>query len=587
MREERMASRKVLYGGVLAALALVWWGTHRSAGDPAPDTGAAAVGRDAPGAPAFRRFVDGHWVVVRPGIHLPMRPVGAPDGLVRVRGTVREARGGAPVANVEVVYSGVDGEATTQAGADGSYQIDVPAGAYRAFVRADGYVSVGFEGPPRLPAPPSADDAGAPVDELAPLVAIARDESGVDLRVDASGTVRGRVFDKAGHPVPHAVVRAHGSERPILGTDVAETDTDGTFRLDLPVGAYALEATHPDYAGLDGARTELDVAPGARPDAVDLTLVAGCVIRGHVVAADGGPAADGAIERLFAGRGDFGPAGRIGDDGTFRWATVEEADIELRAWPWKSPPSPARTFRCTEGARYDVTFQLPGSSPDLDGTIATADGRAAPGAFLDIFALSPGGMNQQERADADGHWAVYALPAGEYLVTATVDGSGAVQRHVQVPAHGVALALGGTGAVTGTVAGVDDGTVTMVIGRCEVDADVGMMSAPAMRLVPVHAGHFVVSGVPACKLSLAVQANDRSDVTSVEVAAGQTATASFDVTAGAEPPDDVDVDHGPYLDESEDDGELNGGLDGEGDLEDGAPPAAGDDDAPAPGVHTD
>ena len=57
-------------------------------------------------------------------------------------------------------------------------------------------------------------------------------------------------------------------------------------------------------------------------------------------------------------------------------------------------------------------------------------------------------MNQQERADDDGNWVVFALPAGEYSVTAHVPGEGIASAHVTVPGRDVVLqALSGTGSL--------------------------------------------------------------------------------------------------------------------------------------------
>src|SRR5262249_43138162 len=155
-----------------------------------------------------------------------------------------------------------------------------------------------------------------------------------------------------------------------------------------------------------------------------------------------------------------------------------------------------QTFHCTDGARHEATLHVNDADADLDGTIKTADGRPARGAFLDIFALSPGGMNQQERADDDGNWEVYSLPAGDYMVTAVVDGQGAVRQRVTVPSHDVALALSGTGAIAGSVGGLDDGTLALSM-RCG-----GHGGVLEPRLVLVKDGRFRVDGVPACAMSV-------------------------------------------------------------------------------------
>ncbi len=529
-------SRLVLAGGVAAALALLWWVTRGDDHDPQASADAHGDGAEGgAGRNAFlpiRRLADGRWGASR----FAPRTGGPADGLVRVRGTVVDAHDKTPVGDVAVVFSGADGEAETTAAADGTYSIDIPAGGYHAFVRGDGVMSVGPFSMERLPGPPEAP-GGAPTDALAPLITVARDESGVDLPVEQGGIVTGRVVDRAGHPIAGALVRAQGESRPVLGTDVAETDATGAYRLELPSGNYVIDAAHPDYGGLDTDSTELDLLPGTRKITLDLTMTAGCIVRGRVFGPDGKPAADGAIEGRV-GDDEFHPIGRIEANGTFRFQTTATVAFELRAWPWKSPPSAGQPFRCSEGARFAADFHLGTSTPDLDGTIATADGRPAAGAYLDVMAQDGRGESQQERADASGAWAVYSMPPGDYVVTANVPGEGAVSKRVHVPTHAVALALGGTGAIAGTLKGVPDGIIAMTVSSCSGDPSPDR-GGQTSRLVPVHDGQFRIDGLPACRVFISTSVGMRAVGELVEIEPGHDGVISLDLT----PPRHVTV-HG-------------------------------------------
>jgi hypothetical protein len=455
---------------------------------------------------------------------------------VHVAGTVFEAGTTRAVGGGEVVFTGPNGETTATADAAGRYEIDVVPGLYRPFVRGQGHVSVAPRRPERVPGPPRAQSVGESHHELGPLVVITGDESGVDLLVQTSGLLTGRVSNRRGEPVAHAIVRARGGDRPLSGTDIAETDDEGTFTLELPVGGYRLDASHADYAGLDGSRTYVEIDADLRPGSVDLTLVAGCVIRGHVLGGNGVPTSDGSIEHRTEGMDAFRPSGPIEADGSFRWTTTMEGEVTLRAWPWKAAPSNAETFHCTDGARHEATLLMPDVSADLDGKIAKADGSPAAGAFIDIYAITPGGMNQQERADADGEWAVYSLPAGEYMVTATVDGEGSLQRRITVPAHEVKLALSGTGTITGTINGVRDGAVNMAVSGC-MSGDSVPYAQGIIRLVPVHGGRFQIDRVQACRVTVLARAGGETARAEVAVTANRVATTSFDLS----PRRDLDV----------------------------------------------
>ena len=515
----KAVNRRSLVAAALLALALLWWSSRGSRPTPPPAAGSAA--QSPLGFAPIRRLGDGSW---GRSFAAPIHP--GNDGLVHVRGTVKDAHDGTPVGGVDVVFSGAGGEAEATASADGTYEITIAPGAYRAFVRGDGVMSVGVPSPDRLPGDPAdLAIADAPVTELAPAIAVERDAAGVDLPVERGGTVTGHVTDRAGHPIAHALVHAHGELRPVLGGDVAESDASGVFTLELPAGNWELEASHPDYAG---GVASLDLLPGTRQTSMDVTMDAGCIVRGHVFAADGGPAGDGALEARVDG-GEFSPAGRIEPDGSYRLAIPGTVDFDLRAWPWKSPPSKPQSFKCSEGARFDADFELDRGQADLDGTIATADGRPAAGAFLDVIGTSDGAQSQQERADASGAWAVYALPPGDYVVTATIPGEGAVTKNVRVPAHGVALALGGTGAIDGTIKGADDGTLEMALGRCD-DQPAVVYTAPETRLVPVHDGRFHLDRVPACSMYVSATVHGRAVGDEVTVHANEQTAIALDAT---------------------------------------------------------
>jgi hypothetical protein len=466
----------------------------------------------------------------------------APSGdLVLVEGHVVDALSRAAVGGVEVVFVGAGGETSTTAEADGTYALELPRGEYRAFVRGDYVISVGAAPYERLPSAPDVTAASAPDDTLATIVSVGTSQRGVDLEVQRSGVVVGKVVDQTGRPVIGAVVRvAVGAWRPVLGTHIAETGSDGSFRLEVPAGYYELEAAHPDYAGPQpngGAMPGVMVYPEMETTA-EVTLARGCVITGRAVRRDGSAAGPGALERSF-GDDQFSPAGTIADDGTFRYTTVMDERITLRAWPWKSPPADAQTISCSEGGRHVVEFVVPDRSPDLTGRIVSANGMAAPGAYVDIYGLTPGSMNQQERADDDGNWAVFALPAGEYSVTAHVPGEGIASAHVTVPGRDVVLQLSGTGSLAGRVEGVDDGeTFQLQVAGCFSDGG-SVMVPPSQRVVPVDNGRFRVDGLPACTVIAYARTSNRMQPIQVEVRAGS--TASFDLDLAPPRPKTVRV----------------------------------------------
>lgn len=413
---------------------------------------------------------------------------------------------GAAAPNADVVFKAGAREELARTGADGRYKIVLPAGSYRVFVRGDGVLSVGTQDRQRLPGLPIAAAAGALDESLAPQVTLTHDATGVDLLTVRSGVVTGTVFDPEARPVMNAVISAHpigpGGQRdprprPVLGTDVAITRYDGTFELRLPDGDYQLAASHPSFADL-GEVGAVDVHGGTRH--VSLTLVKGCVITGKVVDASGHPVGEGALERKFGDR-EFVANGRVLPDGTFRWTTTDEAEVVLRAWPWHRPPADPKRFRCRDGARIATTFSIPDRAPDLSGSLIDNRGAPMPFAELDIQPLDPGGIAQMERTDANGKWAVFALPPGRYAIAAMTR-RGIVAKLVRVPSFTEQLALSGTGRIEGTTTNLTTGAFELAPTAC-LDASTLALPHDA-RLVPVTNGRFVVDDLPACDLQFAV-----------------------------------------------------------------------------------
>ena len=513
-------TRIVLAAAVLVLLGL---GLRRLVGDASGDDEAAAhsapphrtIGPDLGEALGAAKRVRSGKLGIAPN---------TPDGTVAVTGQVIDVGDHSPVPNVEVVFKSALGEEATTTDPQGNYRVAVTPGVYRAFVRDDTVLSVGTPDRIRLPAMPTADVAGVPDEALMPLVIASADVDNIDLSVMRGGAVMGSVVDTAGHPVEGVVLRARGGNgmRPALGTDLAESDAKGAFELRLPPGEYMLDATHGRYAGV-AASARVRVLSGGHATA-NVIVTAGCVITGKVRRPDGSAAGDGAIEKQW-GQTDleFGPAGRVDADGTFRWVTTEEASVTLRAWPWKSPPSNIRTFACKDGARFtDVVFDLPNRGPDIDGVLLDHDGRPVPFAFVDLAPLD-NGIGQQERTDAEGHWAVYAMPAGSYRATATATGAGVVEQTIASPRHGVQLRLSGLGSISGTTGSLANGSFELALEACG-----DSLKLPAeSRIVTVTGGRYRVDDVPACELTVAATWHGHKTVALASVPDGGSAEVAL------------------------------------------------------------
>lgn len=543
-----MSARVKISALIAVSLALAWFGYRWLDGDSPPED-AVTDEEHALRGPQRMVFRDGTFVP------LDLRELSAVledaftrvPGLVRVSGSVRDSESGEPIPGAEVVFANEMGETSALAESDGRYEIVMQPGFYRAFARADGYVAVGSMLFERLPENhPDPGAVGLPRDELAPLLAVFRDQSNVDMHLHGGARIVGTVYDTAGRPVSGAIItgRLAGfrglQTRLILGTDMDESDLQGAFELDVPAGSIELSASHRDFAGLsDESSSFLFVSPGD-VTRIDLTLTAGCILEGRVVDQRGELMGDGSLEG-DSGQpppNDFVPIGRI-TAGRFRFARTGSETLRMRAWPWKSPPSEPQTFQCSDGARFeDIVFVIPDADPDLEGTVVTPDGTPIAGAYIDIRPFDYRGMAQQERADAYGEWAFFSLPPGRYHLMAHVAEHGVVARSVTAPARGITLTLGGTGSISGTTRGLDNGVFELIINRCEsrsLDGDSTVMfddltMPQSTRLVPVENGAFHIDDLPACTLHAVARTPTRSQYIQVEIQSGDIANLALDLS---------------------------------------------------------
>jgi hypothetical protein len=506
------AARFAALGALIGAI--IWWWPR-----PAPPVSTGTTTGD-----AALRLLDGRWRQHLQRLRRPREDTPAP-GTVRASGRVVDGER-APVPFVEVVFAGPDGETSTIADATGHYDLALAPGTYRAYARGDGILSVGEPRDGAEPGPHAAWEIGSPDVELAIEVAVLHDTDDIDLEVVASGVIEGRVVDGAGAAVAGALVSLRGPSRSVIGADVAETDAAGRFRLEAPVGDTWLGASHADFAGVDWATaTELAVERGEVVH-TELVLVAGCIVRGRVVGADGTPVGEGTVglEDTFVDG-----AVPIGADGSFRWMTTDPDDVVLRAVPLRFAPSRPQRLACRDGARFDgVVLEIDDAAPDLEGTIVAADGSPAAGARLRFEPKDDGLEWQNTRADREGRWALYGVAPGRYQVTASIDGAGAIAEAVTAPRRGVRLRLGGAGVLVGSAAGVDGGAVSLELGPCRDDL---MPEGPALarRWIPVRDGRYRLDGVPACDRLAVFRAAGHIEEHWISVAAGAVVTLDVDL----------------------------------------------------------
>ncbi len=454
-------------------------------------------------------------------------------GLVHVRGQVLDQNSGEPIPGAEVIFTGLSGETSALCDTEGRYELELLPGFYRSYAQAANFIAVAPAAAQRMPEQDLVETIAVPRANIAPLAGLFRDRAAVNLYLVQGASLRARVVDEDGNPIAGATVAADSTRRlkVLSGSDVGESDGSGLVDLKVPSGTLTFRAQHDDYAG-SRPTTRVVLEPGEQGQ-VEIVLLRGCIIEGEVVFQSGSPALDGAFERRLS-NGVYQVAGKI-SQGKVRYTQGHEGEIVLRAWPWKSPPTEDHTFSCTVGATFrSEVFVVPKAEPKLTGKVVDGSGMAVPFAFVDAFAMQPGGTGQQERADAKGDFEFYSLGDGPYQLSVYQPGMGATVQLIEVPSSGVPLRLSGTGAILGSVDWLETGSLTMRY-RCNIRIDaeeaaqrdaVSMPMQSTLVLVENH--KFRVDEVPVCPIHGLLTDGERNERFTAEVRSQADTVLRFD-----------------------------------------------------------
>jgi protocatechuate 3,4-dioxygenase beta subunit len=396
----------------------------------------------------------------------------------RVSGVVVDPQG-SPLEGARVMYRGVSnwsqGATNERLDAviskkDGSFSIQaLPQGSFRITARADGY------------APGYSD-----------LITLdgETETTGVEVRMEAGATLRGKVVNKSGEPVPAARVRvsvaagrARGPRGRGGGVRQVFSDENGGFVLEgLRRKPHNVMATH-ESASSDIHNADLSVEPYDL--SMDITLNVDGVIAGVVVDSNDEPV-EGAQVSAFpdsrAGarrsRAEWrlrGFTSELSDSGgRFKISGLKpEEAYRVRASP--ATASGRSRIWLTEGTAAragdtDLKITLPADG-GVKGKVAFANGDA-PG----IFTVSVGWRRGTPFSSKDGKFELADLPPQEFSVT------------VQGPGFDK-LVLPGVEVLEGEVK--DLGTITVKQGRKVTGQVVGPNGSP-VEGATVRAGRMIL-----------------------------------------------------------------------------------------------
>ncbi|MEZ4702247.1 MAG: carboxypeptidase regulatory-like domain-containing protein [Rhodothermales bacterium] len=385
--------------------------------------------------------------LVMEGIDFFLEPLQVGSGAIE--GTVFAADGATPLARAEVVvyprdqpYRGT----TVTTDADGTYRIDnLYAGNYIVEAWAAGYFHQFYDGVERM--------------DLATAVPVGSDAtvSGIDFRLERSGSISGTVSSPDGSPIPNASIYVQTDFTmppdsmyidPIYW---AGTDEEGRFTVTgLSAGQYLVQAQaygqwFTVYAWYDGVTRIEDATPVAVENGrdtpgidfeLDLVGTTGS-ISGTVTTADGEPARE-AYLRLepFSDVPIYLSAfARTDENGTYTFENIPVGSYRVALDYWTDVFYTTiwydQVYRWEEATPVDVQenettagidFTLPRADGVIEGRVVDQDGHPVAGAYVFsspgsyVYPMDIGFGMAFGMTDSDGRYTIQRLIDGEYYV---------------------------------------------------------------------------------------------------------------------------------------------------------------------------
>lgn len=345
--------------------------------------------------------IDAGWAFDAPA---PAQTSPAPSRLVQ--GKVRDLKG-APVAGALVWSEGDPGVSCVKAGADGGFQIRLPASG-EAKLRA---VGAGYL---------LSDPKPAPRGQGPPLV----------LALAPAGSITGRVVDAAGQPLARVQIRA--TPDPWEGgpsRSWAWSRADGRFRLSrLPPGKlYEMAATRDGFAP---ASVKADALSSPKP--VRIVLERGATVLGMVLDPEGQPVPGAELDatlsrsnRVILGLSKVGePAGKAVSDAAGSFAVshlgIGRFDLRVKRKGFETLSVPGIEV-ADRAARIDLGALTLNRGAVVEGRVTGPDGAPLPEARVTLSpapdplarGLSvPGPYFSGTSTDSEGHFRFEDLRRG-------------------------------------------------------------------------------------------------------------------------------------------------------------------------------
>ena len=245
------------------------------------------------------------------------------------------------------------------------------------------------------------------------VTGVAAGASGVEIKLSAGETIRGRLVDASGAPVRAALLRADELQTAdpwtrSSDTPAVYTEATGAFAFErVPPGRYrivqVIEAN--TFGGVRPLRGGEDVASGA----TDVRLVAGAdaTITGTVVDEEGRPVADAAVTATPVGGG---PRCGATTDAKGAFTIANASDLVRYSLVTSVEDRPPAFAKDVAPGATGVVLKVP-RTRETTGRVLLADGKPYANAYVE-FSLEGTDWRTSAKTDAEGRFTASTLPDG-------------------------------------------------------------------------------------------------------------------------------------------------------------------------------
>ncbi len=311
----------------------------------------------------------------------------------------------------------------------------------------------------------------------------------LEVTLDTASRIAGRVLDDGGEPIAGASVSLERTHTVEMGGAVMQammmtgddTDAEGRFLFeDQEPGKVKLSAVASRFQ--EATLHHLEVPKGEDLDGIEITLKAGAVVEGRVLAPDGRPAI-GASVRLAGESPEMIRMGGAGVDGNgyYRLDGLEPGAVSVEA-THEDYPRIVKDIEAKEGINaLNLRFE---GGQEVAGMVTSTSGEPIGQAVVRLVPAGRYWGGSESVTDNDGGFSMAGVKEGSYRLRAEAEGYAPSTNDMQVevagePVRGLEVVLDPGATIYGKISGLEPESFSKVGVRAESSGYRGLQESGA------------------------------------------------------------------------------------------------------------